>query len=403
MESKFKFRPFRGRYIHNLYYITHIDNVPSIITHGILSHNQVEQKGINYTQIYNKDIVANRQQKTIPIDSKARSLWFFANLYFQPRNPMLFRVLATTSSENIAILAIDKKIIDRDDIYITDGNAANMPTQFYTSSDGKKIIAGMTAILNKEYWTEESGDKRKIMAECLVPESVSPDYIQTIYVVNHEIAKKVRRMGIPSHISIVPQPDIFFQPTRKIDISENLSVVDGDMFFSRMHTLTVSVNCVGIMGKGLASRAKWQFPDVYVQYQYVCRTRSLQMGKPYLYKRESSLDYQLADEPETLKNGNGETWFLLFATKQHWRENADINGIEKGLQWLKDNYEKEGIKSLAIPALGCGLGRLDWKDVGPLMVKYLSDFNIQVMIYLPAEKKIPDEYLTKEFLLHKKD
>ncbi len=62
---------------------------------------------------------------------------------------------------------------------------------------------------------------------------------------------------------------MFFLPSRLIEITSQLSITDGDMFFLRMQTLTISVNCMGIMGKGLASHAKWQFPDVYVQYQYV--------------------------------------------------------------------------------------------------------------------------------------
>jgi hypothetical protein len=123
------------------------------------------------------------------------------------------------------------------------------------------------------------------------------------------------------------------------------------------------------------------------------------MGKPYVYKRESSFDYELADEPSTLTNANSETLFLLFATKQHWRYPADIVGIEQGLQWLRDNYKKEGITSLAIPALGCGLGRLKWSDVGPLMCEYLSTLDIPVWIYLPAEKEIAPEFLSREFLL----
>ena len=96
------------------------------------------------------------------------------------------------------------------------------------------------------------------------------------------------------------------------------------MFFSRLQTLTISVNCVGVMGKGLASRSKYQFPDVYVLYQDLCKQKKLQMGKPYLHKREKSLDYELADDPLSLTNGNGETWFLLFPTKDNWRYKADI-------------------------------------------------------------------------------
>jgi O-acetyl-ADP-ribose deacetylase (regulator of RNase III) len=182
-------------------------------------------------------------------------------------------------------------------------------------------------------------------------------------------------------------------------LTRNLSLVDGDMFFSKLQTLTISVNCVGIMGKGLALRAKYQFPDVYVAYQDLCRARKLKMGTPCLIRREVSLDYELADEPSTLSNSNLEKWFLLFPTKNHWREKSDITGIEQGLQWIRDNYQSQGMKSLAVPALGCGLGQLEWRDVGPLLCKYLSALDIQVAIYLPREQKIPEELLSKDFLL----
>lgn len=174
------------------------------------------------------------------------------------------------------------------------------------------------------------------------------------------------------------------------------------MFFSTMHTLTVSVNTVGIMGKGVASRAKYQFPDVYVIYQDACRKKTLKMGKPYLYKRESFVDEQLADDSTTMLNPNSNKWFLLFATKRHWRENSDIQGIEEGLLWVVENYKKEGIKSLAVPALGCGFGGLDWRDVGPLMCKYLSQMNVSVAIYLPREQEIAAEFLSSNFLFGRK-
>ena len=93
---------------------------------------------------------------------------------------------------------------------------------------------------------------------------------------------------------------MFFQPVRKLDLTANLSLVEGDLFFSKMQTLTVSVNCIGIMGKGLASRAKYQFPDVYVHYQDKCKRKTLRMGKPVLYKREEPYHKQLADDPSSL-------------------------------------------------------------------------------------------------------
>jgi len=171
------------------------------------------------------------------------------------------------------------------------------------------------------------------------------------------------------------------------------------MFFSTMQTLTISVNTVGIMGKGLASRAKYQFPDVYVVYQDACREKHLAMGRPYLYKREASFDDEMIEPPCTVATPNGVKWFLLFATKRHWRENSDLNGIEEGLRWIAANYKSEEIRSIALPALGCGLGNLDWKDVGPVMCKYLSRLDIPVAIYLPRERQIPGEYLSPGYLL----
>jgi len=231
-----------------------------------------------------------------------------------------------------------------------------------------------------------------------VPEKVPSDYIKTIYVVNDKTAEEIKQK-ISHRISVVTEPKMFFSNPLIVQLAQNFSVFKGDMFFSKMHTLTISVNIVGIMGKGLASRAKYQFPDVYVRYQDLCRMKILRMGRPYLYKKETSLDYILADESETLKNDNGATWFLLFPTKRHWRENADLTAIEQGMQWLKTKYKEEKIESLAIPALGCGLGKLDWKDVGPMLCKYLITFDIPIQLYIPSERKIPEEYLKKEFLL----
>jgi len=125
----------------------------------------------------------------------------------------------------------------------------------------------------------------------------------------------------------------------------------------------------------------------------------MQMGKPYLYKREGSLDEDLADEPFSLPNLNANKWFLLFPTKTHWKEGSDAKGIETGLEWLLENYKAEGIQSIAVPALGCGLGGLAWKDMGPLMCKYLAKMNMHASIYLPQEQNIPPEFLTRNFLL----
>jgi len=384
----------KHRRIRELFYITHIDNIPSILKRGIFSHERVHVEGIRFKHVYNEDIIEKRKEIKTP---NGRSLWGFANLYFNARNPMLYKLKCDGLLENIAVLGISPEILSRQDIYVTTGNAAHGQSDILPISSARKLLPKIVKETDRQYWGEANGSKRKIMAECLVPDVITPDYMKSIYVANYETLYKIKETTQFS--AFIRHPDMFFQPSKKIDLTSRLSLLEGDMFFSRMQTLTVSVNVVRIMGKGVASRAKYQFPDVYVTYQDACRNGQLKMGKPYLYKREASADLEMADEPETLSKPNSETWFLLFATKRHWRDLADIEGIEKGLQWVCENYKREGIKELAIPALGCGLGRLEWEDVGPLLCKYLSTLSIPVSIYLPAEKKIPDKFLSKEFLL----
>ena len=173
------------------------------------------------------------------------------------------------------------------------------------------------------------------------------------------------------------------------------------MFFSRMQTLTISVNCVGVMGAGLASRAKWQFPRLYVEYQKMCKERKLDLGRPQIVRMEKSLSETLLDDVGALNGTLPGTWFLLFPTKRHFRQKASMHGIKKGLEYVVTHYEEWGIESLAVPALGCGLGWLSWAHVGPLICSILQKLHIPVEVYLPLEspRSIPDEQMSPEFLL----
>lgn len=384
--------------IRELYYITHVKNISSILSKGILSHDRILSNKVNFTPIYDKKIVTRRKDINVP---DGRGLWNFTNLFFRARNPMLYRVTREKSLSIIAVLGIQKDILDRDDIFITTGNAAHSQSEIIPKKQAKKVMKQIKKEISRTWWSIADGSKRKIMAECLVPDVVPPDKISSIFVANQAAVNGVTKelAKVPRGRPIIVEPFMFFTPNERASLPKHIKIVKGDMFFTRMHTLTLSVNTVGIMGKGLASRARYQFSDVYVHYQDYCRNRSLKMGKPYLYKREKPFEYELADDPMTLTNANSETWFLLFPTKTHWRYKADIKGIEAGLQWICDTYKKKGMKSLAVPALGCGLGWLDWRDVGPLLCRYLSTLDIPVELYLPVEKIIPSEQLSEKFLL----
>ncbi|MEX0713019.1 MAG: DarT ssDNA thymidine ADP-ribosyltransferase family protein [Pirellulales bacterium] len=386
----------RNAEIKSLYYITHSENIPSIVQRGILSHRQVEDQHVPFTPIYDAGIVRSRGIKPTP---ERASLWEYANLYFQARNPMMYRVVHEKASADLAVVGVKPDALRLPNVLITDGNAANNPTRFFKVPEGLKVIEEQWQTIQAAYWNDQDGSKRKIMAECLVPDRIAPDLIHTVYVADHEAKSRVEGLLRSAVPPVLPEPNMFFKPSFLARVGQNIRLVQGDMFFSGMQTLTVSVNLQGIMGKGLASRAKYQFPDVYVFYQDACRSKRITAVKPCLYKREASLDEDLADLTTPLNTPNAVKWFLLFATKRRWRENSRLDDIEGGLAWLRDHFQAEGVQSIALPALGCGLGGLDWGDVGPLMCKYLHGIGIDVAIYLPRERAIDRKLLSDEYLL----
>ncbi len=155
-------------------------------------------------------------------------------------------------------------------------------------------------------------------------------------------------------------------------------ILVGDIFKSKMQTLTNTVNCVGVMGKGIALEFKKRFPDMYADYEDRCKRKEVKLGKPYLFNRLIP------------------PWILLFPTKEHWRSVSSLPAIEKGLFHLKANYKKWGITSIAVPPLGCGLGELEWNIVGPTLYKHLKELEIPVELYAPWNT--PHMQLTPEFL-----
>jgi len=95
-----------------------------------------------------------------------------------------------------------------------------------------------------------------------------------------------------------------------------VKIVIGDIFKSKAQTLVNTVNCVGVMGKGLALEFKNRFPDMFKDYYIRCQNKEVYLEKPYLFKRLIL------------------PWILIFPTKEHWRSTSNISDIEKGLQYL---------------------------------------------------------------------
>ena len=390
--------------IKSLYYITHIDNLRSIFERGILSRERIETEGRQFVSMFKgrtdgKNNI-NKRSKIKPRDG-GKSLLSYANLLFQPRNPMMYRAIFETGKDKLTVLEVADTVLNEQGIIIADGNATDELTQFYPGIQGLKKLQQQGKIIQSEWWKKCDGSKRKIMAECLVPDRVKPEYIRSVVIADDTQRNWVQGTFNNLKFPIISQPDMFFQPKRRIAIGKNISLIDGgDMFFSELQTLTVTVNLQGVMGKGLALRTREQFPDVYVEYEKACRSKKITTERPYIYKREESVADELSDfKPHRVNIKNPMKWFLLFATKRHWRQNSRIEDIESGLKWLQNNYKEEGIQSLAMSALGCALGGLNWADVAPLMCKYLDEIGIPVEIYLPREYSIEPQHLVESHLL----
>src|SRR5262245_32232822 len=119
--------------IRGLYYIAHIDNLISIVEKGILSHERVEKAGISHTPIYDEHIVKARKEIITP---DGNSLWNFANLFFNPRNPMLYRILREKPAKDIVIIALNPVILNKNGIFITTGNARAWQSEILTKDEG---------------------------------------------------------------------------------------------------------------------------------------------------------------------------------------------------------------------------------------------------------------------------
>ena len=139
----------------------------------------------------------------------------------------------------------------------------------------------------------------------------------------------------------------------------------GDIFESKSNTLVNTVNCVGVMGKGIAAVFKDKYPAMYKEYVQLCERHELKPGHPYLYTDSSGAS------------------IINFPTKDHWRSPSRLTYIIDGLDWFRENYKSLGITSIAFPPLGCGNGGLSWEVVGPVMYKKLYDLPIKTEIYAP--------------------
>ncbi len=149
-----------------------------------------------------------------------------------------------------------------------------------------------------------------------------------------------------------------------------IELISGDILQANVEALVNPVNTVGVMGKGLALQFKETFPEMFREYRRACNRGDVIVGRMYVYNRGSAL------EPRYIIN---------FPTKQHWMQRSRMEYIRNGLDALAREVEFLGVRSIAIPPLGCGNGGLYWKHVQPMIEEAMGKVpDVRVLLYAPT-------------------
>ncbi|GAB2466686.1 hypothetical protein GCM10011375_32540 [Hymenobacter qilianensis] len=144
----------------------------------------------------------------------------------------------------------------------------------------------------------------------------------------------------------------------------SITFIKGNLFNSSCQTLVNTVNCVGVMGKGIALVYRLRYPHLFTEYQRKCRNHEIQVGNLWLY-------HGAVNTPTVLN----------FPTKTHWKLPSKLEYIEQGLQFFRQNYQALNITSIAFPLLGAQNGGLPPQVVRRVMEEHLIDCHLPIEIY----------------------
>jgi len=151
----------------------------------------------------------------------------------------------------------------------------------------------------------------------------------------------------------------------------------GNLLEADVEAVVNTVNTEGIMGKGIALQFRKAYPENYDAYKRACEVGEVQPGSMFIHDQRS------------LANPR---YIINFPTKRHWRANSRMEDIESGLAALVKDVKRLGVRSVAVPPLGCGLGGLSWREVQPRMHQAFEELpEVRWMVYEPAGAPDPKE------------
>ncbi|MGQ0713802.1 MAG: type II toxin-antitoxin system antitoxin DNA ADP-ribosyl glycohydrolase DarG [Gemmatimonadaceae bacterium] len=151
-----------------------------------------------------------------------------------------------------------------------------------------------------------------------------------------------------------------------------LKFTTGDILRADAEALVNTVNCVGIMGRGIALQFKNAFPENFKAYAAACARHEVQPGEMFVV---------------ALNSLTNPRYIINFPTKRHWRGKSRVEDIDAGLKALVTEIRDRGIRSVAVPPLGSGLGGLPWTVIRPRIEETLSQFtDVEVLVFEPHDR-----------------
>ena len=171
-----------------------------------------------------------------------------------------------------------------------------------------------------------------------------------------------------------------------------IEVGSGNLLSADVEALVNTVNTVGVMGKGLALQFRRRFPANFDVYAAACARRDIKIGRMLVVETRvfAASDPDLFAKSLTTAPPARLRYIINFPTKQHWRDPSRLEYLRVGLIALIEEIRARSIRSIAIPPLGCGNGRLAWSDVEPLIKSAFSALvDVRVVLFGPNHLELP--------------
>lgn len=164
----------------------------------------------------------------------------------------------------------------------------------------------------------------------------------------------------------------------------SLKIITGNIFTTNCQTIVNTVNCVGVMGAGIALEFRLRYPDMHERYIELCEKNKIDIGLLWIYK-------------------SSEKWILNFPTKKHWKYPSKKEYLHYGLEKFVSTYKEKGITSIAFPLLGSDRGGIPQEESLSIITQYLEDLDIEIEIYRYSSSAYDDLYEKTKKILFSQD